>query len=359
LPKPSHTSTAPKPPSTSTTSSPTCASTPSATKTPPAPGSAPTSPEIPYIVSLHGFNAYGLATWSGISGETYYNFNAGGPDSSLVSPEYIQENIQLGPLGSHYPNIAYIMEGDSPAILHTMINGLNGGPHDHPEWGGWGGRHILLDRSRQTNVYSDTTDTVLGQDNRTHTSQHATIWRWRRAFQDEMAARVQWSLLPVYASGSHPPVVVINGSCGSDPIFYTTPAGSTITLDARGTYDPDEDLPDKNTLQYNWFQYREVSDGFINTVAFLPELNLTLSEEGRVVRTRTPSREEACGLPAGLPTGSQEAEDETCMEFHVVLEVVGSGKPPIRRYRRVILQVEREDGNVVGNGGRRGERDEL
>lgn len=66
-------------------------------------------PQIPYIVSLHGFNQYQLATWSGISGDSFYGGDGGGPDSSLVSQEYISKNFQIGPLGSHYPDIAYIV----------------------------------------------------------------------------------------------------------------------------------------------------------------------------------------------------------------------------------------------------------
>ena len=34
-------------------------------------------PTIPYIVSIHGFNQYGMAAWTGISGDKYYK---------LVSP---------------------------------------------------------------------------------------------------------------------------------------------------------------------------------------------------------------------------------------------------------------------------------
>lgn len=30
-------------------------------------------PTIPYIASIHGFNQYRLAAWSGISGEEFYN----------------------------------------------------------------------------------------------------------------------------------------------------------------------------------------------------------------------------------------------------------------------------------------------
>lgn len=98
-------------------------------------------PSIPFIVSLHTFNQYKLATWSGISGDAYYSLDPGGPDPSLVTQEYVSKNFQIGPLGSHYPDIAFIMEGDSPSLMHTMQNGLNGGPFDHPEWGGWGGRY--------------------------------------------------------------------------------------------------------------------------------------------------------------------------------------------------------------------------
>lgn len=42
-------------------------------------------PTIPYVVSLHGFNEYQLATWSGMSGDNLYGGGDGGPDFSLVS----------------------------------------------------------------------------------------------------------------------------------------------------------------------------------------------------------------------------------------------------------------------------------
>ena len=100
---------------------------------------------IPFVVSLNRWNQYGPPAWSGISGEQFYGFDRGGPDSSLVDQAYIAKHFQVGPLGSHYPDIAYIREGDSPSFMYTMMNGLNGGPYDHPEWGGWGGRYLLQD----------------------------------------------------------------------------------------------------------------------------------------------------------------------------------------------------------------------
>ncbi|KAL0258896.1 hypothetical protein SLS55_006400 [Diplodia seriata] len=100
-------------------------------------------PQIRYIASVHSWNAYGLAAWTGISGEGFCGFDDGGPDSDLTSNEWIKTNIQLGTLGKLYPDVMFIMEGDSPSMLFTMQNGLN--VPEHPEWGGWGGSSVVLD----------------------------------------------------------------------------------------------------------------------------------------------------------------------------------------------------------------------
>ena len=166
-------------------------------------------------------------------------------------------------LGSLSPDILYTTEGDSPALLHTMQNGLNGGPFDHPEWGGWGGRYRLVDPSQQSMHYADTADSVVGKDNKTYSSNQATIWRWRQAFQDEMSARVQWSVLAGNRSaGSHPPVVDVNGSCGSAPLELHVDPEQSVTLDASGTWDPDANATtmtgERNALRFRWFQYRDI-----------------------------------------------------------------------------------------------------
>lgn len=56
-----------------------------------------------YIASIHAFNQYGHSAWVGISGELYNHFDAGGPDSSLVSKEWALKNIRsVGPLGKRH-----------------------------------------------------------------------------------------------------------------------------------------------------------------------------------------------------------------------------------------------------------------
>jgi hypothetical protein len=37
-------------------------------------------------------------------------------------------------------------------------------------------------------------DTVIGVDGKAYTSDQATIWRWRTAFQHDFAARMDWTI---------------------------------------------------------------------------------------------------------------------------------------------------------------------
>ena len=101
-------------------------------------------------------------------------------------------------------------------------------------------------------------------------------------------------------------------------------------------------------------RYREITATQAN-IAEVPQLNFTLSDDGRIATTKLPVAELACAAPTGLlaPTGAQEV----CQQYHVILEVTGSGSPPIRRYKRVILKVQPPESNSAGM--RRAKRDEL
>ena len=139
---------------------------------------------------MHAWNYYGNAAWVGISGEIYYPFDQGGPNTSLVTKEWLAKHFQIGPPGTEsYLTPAFIMEGDSPSLLFSMQNGLN--VPEHPEYGGWGGRYGLADISRVSgNYFSDILDYVT-VNSTTFASNKVTIWRWREAFQSEYAARMQ------------------------------------------------------------------------------------------------------------------------------------------------------------------------
>lgn len=293
-------------------------------------------PQIRYISSVHAWNSYGLATWSGISGEKFYGFDEGGPDSDLVSSEWVKTNVQIGPLGEAYPDILFIMEGDSPALLFTMQNGLNA--PEHPEWGGWGGRYAPSGHGSKH--FADTADHVVGKSGRTYVSNHATIWRWRQAYQNELAARMQWTLHgSVDARTSHPPVVIINGSCGSHPLEMKVDAGSSVTLDATESYDPNSG---KNAaaLNFSWWMYSEVTATQWQVRWEVPELVFHRDQAvpgGSKVVIDVPAADKSCRGPAAL----HMADDvkPTCQIYHLILEVVGPGSPQLTRYRRVLLKV--------------------
>lgn len=253
-------------------------------------------PTLFYIVSLHGFSEYALATWivstlcqfyplvprltasQGISGEVLRPFDQGGPDTSIITNEWLQEHIRLGTLGAYYLNWSYIMEGDTPSFLGLLPNGLNA--PEHPEWGGWGGRYMLLDASGWTSVYSDAVDFAIGADNGTFYSKYASIWRWRPAFQYDFTARMQWSVQPDYAENNHHPVAVVNDTCGFEAFELHYTLGESVVLDASASYDPDGD-----DISFDWFHYRDPSlrlEGDIPRIS--PNVTFaSLNNEGSIV----------------------------------------------------------------------------
>jgi len=121
-------------------------------------------PQLFYIVSLHAMTDYARPTWNGISGEVFRPADKGGPDSSLITNEWLDKHIcNVGELGKHYPYYEFIMEGDTPSFFPLIKSGL--GDPEHPEWGNWGGRYKLIDRSGlNSRVYSDATDYAPGVD---------------------------------------------------------------------------------------------------------------------------------------------------------------------------------------------------
>ncbi|MFO0941182.1 MAG: DUF1593 domain-containing protein [Pirellulales bacterium] len=211
-------------------------------------------PKLFYIVSpgANDGGAYHHATWSGISGDNFHGRFVGA-DFSIVTNEWLQQNIRTkGPLGKEYPHWEFLMEGDSPSFMNLINNGLS--DPEHPDWGGWGGRYELYTPRVQKwhlqpetrPIWTDADDEVLGTDSRWHTDNHATIWRWRSAFQNDFAARMDWTIrLP--SAANHPPIAKLGHSSQ-----LTAKPGQRLELSADGSSDPDGDA-----LSYEWFCYIE------------------------------------------------------------------------------------------------------
>jgi hypothetical protein len=281
-----------------------------------------TFPGLFYIVSPGG---YGAATWVGM------NTVVDGQDNTKVSNPWLAEHIQQGhgPLGAAYPDVAYGMEGDTPAFLGLIPNGLS--DPEHPEWGGWGGRYErytpvveAMDPDGFTGrvpvepetrpIWTNAVDTVTPREpaaqgrafisgKRTYKDYKATIWRWRDAVQNDFAARIGWTTLP-YAKANHPPIVRLDHA---DRLTVT--AGRAFALSAEGSSDPDGD-----SLSFHWFHYPEAGSW---------KTPITPGGADNIYKV---------GFVAPNVTREETA--------HFVVAVTDKGGPPMTRYRRVIVTIK-------------------
>ncbi|MGA2596488.1 MAG: nucleoside hydrolase-like domain-containing protein [Bryobacteraceae bacterium] len=288
-------------------------------------------PGLFYIVqpSTPAGDEYYYAAWTGISGDLYYR-NGAGADFSTVTNEWLDANIRgKGPLGKAYPRFAFIMEGDTPSFLSLIDNGLSA--WRRPDWGGWGGRYIYRQPHGESHpiwtqggdLFSRVTsqDTVRGLDGKEYTSDQATIWRWREAFQNDFAARMDWTVAD-YRHANHNPVIEVNGQQGTGPILVEAQIGQTVVLDAGQSRDPDG-----QRMHYNWFHYAEAG----STNANLAAVTITGADTARAAVTPT-----AACRPLWLPMPSACTGTGTA---HIILAVTDDGSPPLTSYRRIVLNV--------------------
>ncbi len=277
-------------------------------------------PDLFYTVSPG--DDYGSATWSAI------NSFVKGIDNEKISNHWLAQNIQQshGPLGAKYPDVSWGMEGDTPSFLSLIPNGLN--EPEHPEWGGWGGRYELYKpdfaplkkggsgvpfepetREIWTNAIDSYTPYIYNEygrsvrkDTVSFTDNKVTLWRWRDDFQNDFAARMDWCTKS-YKEANHPPVPALG-----HPEQITVKSGQGFGLDASGTTDPDGD-----NLSYLWFHYPEVG-------SYKKWININ-------------SAENAPGVWVIAPEVDKK---ETA---HFILRVMDKGKPPLSRYKRVIVNI--------------------
>jgi len=189
-----------------------------------------------------------------------------------------------------------LKEGDTPSWFHFLPNGLDDA--GHPEWGGWGGRFVR----EPSGIYRDAADFLNGtRDART------TVWRWRPAFQNDFAARMDWCVKP-YAEANHPPTLVVNGRRGRTAIQINAQPGDRVMLDTSGSADPD-----RGALFYKWWIYPELAS------------------------PQTPSKLENDTTARAALVIAKEAQ---AGEVHVILEATDRGSPPLTSYRRIVVSVK-------------------
>ena len=274
-------------------------------------------PDLFYIASP-GFGSgggYHYATWSGISGDKFSG-RFTGADFTIVDNPWLDEHIRSkGPLGAQHPHNKYLMEGDTPSFLYLVANGLNA--PEHPDWGGWGGRYEYYSpRMRKwfqepetRPIWSDAEDEVIGADGNYYTTNKATVWRWREAYQNDFAARMDWTIKP-YAEANHPPVARL---AHSDQLMAKP--GERVQLSAAGSTDPDG-----NALKFHWLYYPEPGTFTVSNSRPVP-----------LVPIQGENQQDASFV---VPEKFFKAGT-----MHFIVAVTDDGKPSLTRYRRVIVNV--------------------
>lgn len=276
--------------------------------------------ELFYIVTP-GINAGGgfhHATWIAIGGDRFHG-RFGGADFELVSNEWLERNIRAkGPLGARYPHWKFMMEGDTPSFFNLIDNGLS--VPERPDWGGWGGRYELYTPKMEKwflepetrPIWTNAQDEVLGNDGEWHTTNHASVWRWREAYQNDFAARMDWTIKS-YEEANHPPVVKLD-----HPAFIKAKQGERIELSATASFDPDGD-----PLSYRWFCYEEPGTR-------------------RMSNSRTGDKHDILGFDsasASLKVKTSRVMPPGTGTMHIILAVTDHGTPRLTRYQRVIIDI--------------------
>lgn len=238
----------------------------------------------------------------------------------LNQAAWVNANIRTGhgPLGAGYPlvnqnpgtsrNTTGVKEGDTPSWFYLLPNGLS--DPDEPTWGGWGGRfqadtggHFI---DAQDDHYSGTTDAS--------TRRKWTVARWREAYQNDFAARMDWAA--GFQDANHNPVAYLNGDNTLDVMKLNATPGENFSLSALGSFDPDG-----QSLLYKWWIYEEAGtydDPLTITNASLAQASLLIP--GNVLDK----------------------------QIHVILELTDNhASVPLTSYRRAVINVVPEPGCIV------------
>lgn len=121
--------------------------------------------------------------------------------------------------------------------------------------------------------------------------------------QNDFAARADWCVSS-YTQANHPPVVKLAHSGD-----LKARRGTTVTLSAKGSSDPDGD-----ELKYLWWQYRQAG-----------------SYDGTIEIRDAVKQDASFTVPGDAGKGKT---------IHVICEVKDSGTPQLMRYQRVVVEIE-------------------
>ena len=218
---------------------------------------------------------------------SYFFFGTWDYGSQRYTYQFVKDYVKNnhGPLGALYPQ-DYISEGDTPAYLYSIENGLRS--HENPMYGGWGGRFYNV----YGNIYRDVSK--------------GSYFKWIEFANRDFEARMKWCVTEKFEDANHKPVIAIKGA-----LDRTARSGETVILEADVT-DPDGGEKFTSNRSILWWQYKEAGtyDGMVET---------------------TDPRNRTISFIAPYVT-----RPET---IHMVIEATDNGTPRLTAFKRVIIKV--------------------
>ena len=211
------------------------------------------------------------------------------------------------------PKGEFLGEGDTFTYLNLLDNGLQAYRDDTP--GGWAGRVVVNPVSAGASPRANQGDAAVsfeafmrslegigpeGPSTRPPSPQP----NFTPAVQNAFAARLRWSVTPMYGGANHDPIVTIRGSAR----VFARP-GETVRLEGIASD------PDGNAVAVRWWRWKEV-DSYPGDVSF--------------------------SAPTALATRLRVPNDATPGQtIQLVLEATDNGTPALTRYQRVRISVTR------------------
>src|SRR5690606_22985318 len=211
--------------------------------------------------------------------------------------EYANHVQNHGHLGALYPKYKWGVEGDTPAFMHLMPNGLS--DPSVPSQVSWSG-FFEYGLGRDSTTYAYTNHAGASYDIAAKYFKY-----FYPALFNNFAARMDWAK---NGEGNRNPVVIVNGNKSLASIEIVGKVDETIKLDASSSFDPDGD-----DLRYKWW--------------VIPEAG---SYAGTIEIANSTSNIAELVIPAEA-AGS---------EIHIICEVTDDGVHNLTSYRRVIIRAE-------------------